>query len=437
MNALLYIRVSTEEQVKYGYSLDAQEKALREWCDNNNYIVKKVYADEGISGGSIEKRKALQKMISDSLEGEIIIFTKLDRFSRNLLDANIIVKELDKKGVGIKAINEDDIDTTSADGRFIFNLKLSLAQREREKTSERIRDVNTYKKAQGEIVNGATPLGYKIVDKHFVINEETKDIALFIFNCFDKTNNLDEVHRQLLDKYGISRHRRTIKNHLLNTVYIGERYGNTRYCEPLIDRDLFERVGKRLAMNPRQSKNNHVYLFSKMIICPLCGNRIYAQPPRRETFATYYRCGNRRYGQCEFKSLREDRIEEQMLDKIKIFADREKYRLKKQKTIDYSSEIKSLKSKLSRLTELYIDGDIDKETYNNRKSAFEQRLNEISATNTVQENKALDTIIEMDIREIYNALTRENKRTFWLHYVDKIEVDVDGNVTDISFVVQD
>ena len=64
----------------------------------------------------------------------------LDRFSRNVLDANIILKNLNDKGVSIKAINEDDIDTSTADGKFIFDLKLSLAERERNKTSERINE---------------------------------------------------------------------------------------------------------------------------------------------------------------------------------------------------------------------------------------------------------------------------------------------------------
>ena len=159
MEALLYTRVSKEDQVKFGMSLDAQLESLKQYCSENNLKIRNIYSDEGISGGSITKRKAFQNMIEEAKPGDIILFTKLDRFSRNLLDANIVVKELTKKDVSIKAINEDDIDTSTADGKFIFNLKLSLAQREREKVSERINDVFAYKIKQGEIVSGQIPYG--------------------------------------------------------------------------------------------------------------------------------------------------------------------------------------------------------------------------------------------------------------------------------------
>ena len=72
---------------------------------------------------------------------DMILFTKLDRLSRNVLDANNINQLLINNNCVMKAIDEDDIDTSTADGTFMFNLKVSLAQREIEKTSERIRFV--------------------------------------------------------------------------------------------------------------------------------------------------------------------------------------------------------------------------------------------------------------------------------------------------------
>jgi hypothetical protein len=102
MEALLYTRVSKEDQVKYGMSLESQLDDLQRYCSENHLKVRKVYSDEGISGGSIKKRLAFQNMIAESRPGDIILFTKLDRFSRNLLDANITVQELDKKNVEIR-----------------------------------------------------------------------------------------------------------------------------------------------------------------------------------------------------------------------------------------------------------------------------------------------------------------------------------------------
>lgn len=438
MNALLYIRVSTEEQVKYGYSLEAQEQALRQWCDNNNCTVKKVYADEGISGGSVEKRKALQKMISDSLEGEIIIFTKLDRFSRNLLDANIIVKELDTKGVGIKAINEDDIDTTTADGRFIFNLKLSLAQREREKTSERIRDVFAYKVSVGEVTTGAVPVGYKIENKHLVINEETKDIPLFVFETFDRTSNKLQTRDLLFAQKGVYYDHNHIGRILSNQKYIGRHKGNDNYCEPLIDIKLFNRVQDKLSQNVKRTPTKANYIFSRLIVCPFCKGHLFGYTGKTtKNIYHYYRCRNNsasRMHSCNFRTVREDRIEKELIEKMPIFASKEKHELKKRSdNIDVEGNIAALNAKIERTNELYIEGMIDKESYNNKVNQFKKELNEYQSMAESVDTKILDQIIEMDVKEIYYKLTEENKSIFWHRFVKGIIISEDGHVEDIDF----
>lgn len=135
-----YCRVSHEEQVKFGLSIEAQQNALKKYCTENNYKYE-FYIDEGISASSTKKRKALNEMLEKVKAFDMILFTKLDRLSRNVLDANNINQLLINNNCVMKAIDEDDIDTSTADGTFMFNLKVSLAQREIEKTSERIRFV--------------------------------------------------------------------------------------------------------------------------------------------------------------------------------------------------------------------------------------------------------------------------------------------------------
>ena len=88
-----YCRVSTEEQVKFGFSIQAQKDALENYCKEHNYKYE-FYIDEGISASSMKKRKALQEMLNKSNAFDIILFTKLDRLSRNVLDANNINKIL-------------------------------------------------------------------------------------------------------------------------------------------------------------------------------------------------------------------------------------------------------------------------------------------------------------------------------------------------------
>ena len=147
-----YCRVSTEEQVKFGFSIQAQKDALMKYCKENGYKYD-FYIDEGISASSMKKRNALKEMLSKCSVYDMILFTKLDRLSRNVLDANNINKTLKDNNCTMKAIDEDDIDTSTADGTFIFNLKVSLAQREIGKTSERINFVFKSKREKGEVTS--------------------------------------------------------------------------------------------------------------------------------------------------------------------------------------------------------------------------------------------------------------------------------------------
>jgi len=98
------------------------------------------------------KRPDLQRMLKQMSEYDMVLFTKLDRLSRNVLDANNINKIFLDHNVYMKAIDEDDIDTSTADGTFMFNLKVSLAQREIEKTGERIKAVFEYKRIKKEMI---------------------------------------------------------------------------------------------------------------------------------------------------------------------------------------------------------------------------------------------------------------------------------------------
>lgn len=436
--ALLYTRVSHEDQVKYGISLDAQLEALKAYCKDNGYHIRKIYADEGISGGSIKKRVSFNRMIKEARAGDIILFTKLDRFSRNLLDANLIIKDLDKRQVGIKAIYEDDIDTTTADGKFMFNLKLSLAEREREKTSERINDVFAYKIAKGEVISGSVPIGYKIKNKHLVIDPDTKDMALFIFETYDRTNNIQQTHKAFVKKYGNIKGLSSIMSTLKNEKYTGQFKGNPHYCEKLIDIDTFERIQSRLSKNVKHAPTGEIYLFSRLIECPRCHCIMYSYKGVTKTNVHhYYRCTNNQYAKghkCDFTTVREDRIEKEMISKIEIFASEEKYKFEKAKSIDHEKDIKKLRQKLERLKDLYIDGDIDKASYLAKKRAFERDL--INMENNIREaqTSAINEILRLNIKEIYDRLSPENKSTFWHHFIERIHIDDQGHVVSIDFM---
>ena len=186
--AALYVRVSTEEQVMHGISLGAQRDRLLQFAEENNLIVVDIYEDEGISARKkYTKRPEMCRMLADVQKGliDIIIFIKLDRWFRNVADFYEVQQILDKNNVNWIA-TEEDYDTTTANGRLHLNIKLSIAQDEADRTSERIKFVIAAKKARGEEWSVSHSIGFKIVDKKLVVDNETAPIVRTVFEEYLK-----------------------------------------------------------------------------------------------------------------------------------------------------------------------------------------------------------------------------------------------------------
>ena len=250
-----YCRVSTEEQSKFGFSIQAQKDALEKYCKENNYKYE-FYIDEGISASSMKKRNALNEMLSKVNVFDMVLFTKLDRLSRNVLDANNINKLLIDNNCTMKAIDEDDIDTSTADGTFIFNLKVSLAQREIGKTSERIKFVFQNKREKGEVTSGTKKYGYDIVNKKFQINPlEAENIRYLYKEFIIKNGNLKET--AYIGKYKLYR-----KN-----IYIDD------YIPPILDIGIWQKV-QNLRKKKTVERKKYPDLFSGLLYCNNCGNRL-------------------------------------------------------------------------------------------------------------------------------------------------------------------
>lgn len=427
-NVRLYIRVSHDEQVKFGYSIDAQIDALQRYCNENKLVIKGQYIDEGISAYSIKKRHALQQMMKESEKGDIILFTKLDRFSRNVLDANIILKELNDKGVSIKAINEDDVDTSTADGKFIFDLKLSLAERERNKTSERINDVFKYKAQKGESISGKVPRGYKVVNKKYQPNE-LAPVIQEIFKHYDMYSNISKTVRYVKDTFGLAWSFEVVKTILKNKIYIGEHKYNNEFCPPLISTDLFNRVQDKIKRNNKQ-KRTYIYIFSKLIKCPCCGNRLVGNAnisTKEPSF--YYRCNkyylNRGTSDCTCnKIFSEKRLEKFLLKNINTLLKEYITNIdKKNKPVENNqNKINALKRKISRLKELYIEELIDIETYKKDYTQFKKELAELTPQSKIKAPDTILSLVDIDIETMYKQLSREDKQAFWQGIIKEIHI---------------
>lgn len=452
-NAACYCRVSTDEQVKFGFSIQAQIDALKKYCKENNYKYE-FYIDEGISASTM-KRPALQAMLKKINSFDIVLFTKLDRLSRNVLDANNINKILNDNNCTMKAIDEDDIDTSTADGTFIFNLKVSLAQREIGKTSERIKFVFQNKREKGEVTSGTCKYGYKIENKKFVINNEEAENIINLYKYFISVNgSISKTYQYFIEHFN-GKGYDAFSSYLRDTAYIGKYklYRKNIYIDDYIPRimedELFYRVQNLLKKKQYSlSKNKGIALFAGLLYCNECGVRLSkSQDNRTKKIVMRYFCDNvRRFKvgsldkKCSNKFyIREEKIEKYLLENL--YNEAQKYKAKyniSNLTLksDNTVKINVLKKKLSKLKDLYLEDLIDKSEYEHDYTKYKKKLLELQSNFKEVQQKdfsKLNKILNSGIINIYNSLSREEKRRFWLSIIDKIYIE-DNQIKKITFL---
>jgi len=169
MKAIGYVRVSTEEQAKGGVSLEMQRAKIRAYADLEELQLIEIISDEGISGCSIKIRPGVQQVLKAVRQKQVraVIIYRLDRLSRNTIEALEMATLMDSKGVALHSITEK-LDTKSAMGRFFFTLMASIAEMERGIISERIVAAMDLKRSRGEALNNNPPYGYRIAGSQLV-----------------------------------------------------------------------------------------------------------------------------------------------------------------------------------------------------------------------------------------------------------------------------
>ena len=150
-NAGIYVRVSTERQALEGYSVAAQKENLLAFARTNNFQIYDVYADEGISGKSVEGRPSVKRLIKDIQDGnvDVVLIQKFDRLTRNITDTEEFIKLFQKYDVDVWSISDGKVDISNSNGKFMTLLRGLFAQHERELTSERIKVAFSEKARQG------------------------------------------------------------------------------------------------------------------------------------------------------------------------------------------------------------------------------------------------------------------------------------------------
>lgn len=166
----VYVRVSTLDQSREGHSISEQRKYLKKFCEFNKYEIYKIYEDPAYTGKNV-KRPAFQEMMNDVKSGKInkVIVYKLDRLSRSIMDMEETIKELKQYNCQFESTSEK-LDTGSAMGNMFRRILTIFAQYEVKIISERTIFGLNGAVQQGNLP-GTVPLGFKKLDKKYIIDE--------------------------------------------------------------------------------------------------------------------------------------------------------------------------------------------------------------------------------------------------------------------------
>lgn len=453
----IYRRVSTSYQVESGVSLQAQKETLTKLCDLNNYKIYKDYCDEGISGKDTEHRPAFREMMEDMKKGLFskIIVLKIDRMSRNIIDLEKTINEMQKYNCEFESASEK-IDTNSSMGRMFIRLLGIFAQFERERISERIQEAVLYKLENGEAISNPI-IGYNLFKNDegktiWVIDEEKKDMVNAVFDTYEKTNSLKSTTIFINEKYPDKVYKNgfsttDIKEIMQHTQYYGyyalyDDSGkilaeNKNYCEPYLTYDRWKKINDmRENKNIKKTKNDNVYLFPRKIK-GICGHNYTGRATINNTRKNpkpvfVYGCEkNIHQGTCNYNMVTEKRIEEEVLKKIpkelnKYLEKKKKQALTKKQVSNIDTKIKKLENEKKRYTTSFINGWLEESEAKRKINNIDFEIKELEKTketNTKTIEELIKIVQKSNFESIYQTMSKEQKQIFFNSFIDYIVVD--------------
>ena len=462
----LYIRVSTEDQAREGFSLPEQEKRLRAMCEYKGYEIYKLYKDAGISAKDMN-RPAFEELLQDIREKKCntIVVLKLDRLTRSVYDMEFIMKFLEENDAYLDCANEE-INTTNSSGKMVARLLTTVSQNEIERTSERTKVGLAGAIKEGHIP-GKNPLGYKRDGKKLVIDPLTKDIVKRIYDLYFEGKSYSNIatifnQEEVLGKTnwrdtGILR---IISNEIYKGDFVsGKTFNKPVYyenvVEPIVSKELWENCQVQKKKNQKSYMRTQTYIFLQKLKCPKCG-RILAggasHKLKSDKWYFYYRCEDCKNNikeeviETSVKTLLADILE---YDNVvnEFFLPVLKSKLNDPKE-QYEKELKSLNNKKERIRKAYIDSVFTEEEYKQESKTIDSQIEFVNykllensqaeqlnfTTEDILFKRDMDFINKVKLpisyyafNENWDLLDRDTKADIVMRYIDDIELELKEN----------
>lgn len=477
-----YCRVSTESE-EQANSFLAQFQYYNEYASSRSDVeLVDIYADEGITGTCMSKREDFNRMMKDAANGrfERLLTKSVSRFARNALECIEAIRKLNSYGVTVLFEN-DNIDTKSMNSELILYVKSAFAQSEALAGSKRVSTAIRMKMENGDFSTYTAPYGYCLDNLQLKVVPEEAEVIKKIFDLYLQGEGVSKIVATLKKEHSDRIWTTTgVRYILTNEKYVGDSLLQKTYTpqifplrnrpnygqmdkyyvnhthEAIIERSVFEAVGKKLAeIGATQVKRTkEKYVFTGLIYCEECG---WAYKRKIQNGTIYWVCSRKGVGgyKCGGINVREDLVkiafvemfnklrsfEKELIDStLKILNDiRQKMLNGNYEIAQIDSEIAAICEQNSRYAELKTLGIIDEISYLEKTASIKNRLAQLRNKRITVLNSQDEQKIVEDVRMVKDilsglpiALIDFDRNAFDL-LVDKIEV---GNKDEITFIIK-
>lgn len=434
-----YIRVSTDEQAREGFSLDNQRKDIAEFCKYKGWELLDIFSDEGISGAGMNERIGLLKALKliQNKNIDYLVVWKLSRLSRKVADVVKITERLDNNNTYLVSI-KDNIDTSSPMGKPFLYIASIFAEMERDSMIVQVKGGMAEKAREGRWNGGISPLGYDLVNKELVINEAEAEIVKKIYSDYLKGEGYKTIAKNLNDKGYKTRKDfpfsgNSIKDILRNPTYAGKiRWGKLKNWgkknadgerkreynddmiivdgihQAIIDLETFKQVQELIEGNPRHHvkrfTSNHI--LSGLLRCPGCGSGMSIQRVKNKGNTYFYYSCNQYANKktCKPNLIPQESIEDEFFEILERIINEDDFMGRILSSLNNSSndiaekekaiakketELKKLRIKEDKLFDELLEGD----------EKYKEKIR-----TRIQENDTSISSIEREIKELLSDI---------------------------------